>query len=643
VAGLAAEGFPPDVRTASADGLALDVLAHPLSRLMRSGKRQTMTVGPAARPDRDGRAAGKAAGTVQLAAPARRTAKLAAVPQAASTASAARPPRNPAVPPGDGEGLAAVDRLLQAWQARLTGGLSPVALSLAWFDWLAHLSQLPGRQAELAAHAWRDAIGLAGHPWPAGGPDTTSRPEPQPDDPRFTAPGWQRWPFSVVAQAFLLAEQWWQEATTGVPGVSRHHERLVSFGARQLLDTVSPSNLPWSNPEALEATAAQRGANLARGARLLAEDWQRLLSGAVPAGTEAFAPGKSVAITPGQVVYRNNLIELIQYQPATTAVHAEPILIVPAWIMKYYILDLSPHNSLVKYLVEAGHTVFIISWRNPTAKDRDLSMEDYRQLGVRAALDAVAAIVPRRRVHAVGYCLGGTMLAITAAAMARDGDERLASITFFATETEFTDPGELGLFIDESQLTYLNDVMWEQGYLDAGQMAGAFEMLRPYELIWSRVIHEYLLGERQLPNDLMAWNADGTRLPYRMHSEYLRSLFLHNDLFEGRYQAGGQPVTLSDIRAPLFVVGTVRDHVAPWRSVYKLNLVADTELTFLLTSGGHNAGIVSEPGHPHRHFQVATRPAGAPYTGRVPPPPLGAADLGYQPLAEAPGTYVLQR
>jgi polyhydroxyalkanoate synthase len=530
---------------------------------------------------------------------------------------------------------------------------------------------MPGRQAELLAHAWRNAIALPGYVLPGAGPAAAVF-EPRPQDPRFTAPGWQRWPFNVMSQAFLSAEQWWQEATTGLPGVSRHHERVVSFGARQLLDIVSPSNFPWSNPEVLDATATQGGGNLVRGARLFAEDWQRLLTGAGPVGTEAFTPGQTVAITPGKVVYRNHLIELIQYQPATETVHAEPVLIVSAWIMKYYILDLSPHNSLVKYLVDHGHTVFAVSWRNPTADDRDLGMEDYRQLGALAALDAISAIVPGRQVHAVGYCLGGTMFAITAAAMARDGDERLRSLTLFATETDFTEPGELGLFIDDSQVAYLQNLMWDQGYLDSGQMAGAFQMLRPYELVWSRVVREYLLGERQLPNDLMAWNADGTRLPYRMHSEYLHSLFLRNDLFEGRYLAGSRPVTLSDIRVPVFMVATVRDHVAPWRSVYKLNLVAETELTFLLTSGGHNADIVSEPGHPHRSYQVATRPAGAPYTppdtwvatapthegswwpvweswladrsgGLEPLPPLGAPGRGHPALADAPGSYVHER
>jgi poly[(R)-3-hydroxyalkanoate] polymerase subunit PhaC len=634
---------------------------------------------------RDGRRADGRSGHQGKPAVTTRGAPPASAARHAPSNGSARPPTGPgparatrkehtalAAPPRADSGLAGLDRTLQAWQARLTGGLSPVALSLAWWDWAAHLAGLPGRQAELAVRAWRDAARLAARAVPLGSPPNGPSGELPQHDPRFAAPGWQEWPFSLMSQAFLLAEQWWQQAATGVPGVSAHHGRLVAFGARQLLDLVSPSNVPWLNPEVIAATIQQRGANLARGARLFAEDWQRLVTGARPAGTEAFIPGRTVAVTPGKVVFRNHLIEVIQYAPATQTVHAEPVLIVSAWIMKYYILDLSPHNSLINYLVGHGHTVFAVSWRNPGHEDRDLGMEDYRRDGVLAALDAVTAIVAGQRVHAVGYCLGGTMVAITAAAMARDHDERLASLTLFTTETDFTEPGELGLFIDESQLAYLQNLMWDQGYLDSTQMAGAFELLRPVELIWSRAVREYLLGERQYPNDLMAWNADGTRLPYRMHTEYLHHLFLRNDLFEGRYQAGGRPVTLSDIRVPLFMVATTRDHVAPWRSVYKLNLVAETELTFLLTSGGHNAGIISEPGHPHRSFQVATRPVGAAYTdpdtwaastpvqpgswwpawqawlaehssGQVPARSPGAPDGGYSPLADAPGAYVLQR
>jgi polyhydroxyalkanoate synthase len=311
----------------------------------------------------------------------------------------------------------------------------------------------------------------------------------------------------------------------------------------------------------------------------------------------------------------------------------------------------------------------MVSWKNPGPGERDLGMDDYRSLGVMAALDAVTAIVPGRKIHAAGYCLGGTLLSIAAAAMARDGDERLASLTLFAAQTDFTEAGELMLFINESQLTFLEDMMWEQGYLDTRQMAGAFQLLRSNDLVWSRLVHDYLMGERQAMTDLMAWNADATRMPCRMHSEYLRHLFLDNDLAEGRFTAGGKPVALTDIRAPIFSVGTVSDHVAPWRSTFKIHLLTDTAVTYVLTSGGHNAGIVSEPGHAGRHYQVLSRQhddafvdpdawtATAPRkdgswwpewsvwlaqhsSAMADPPAIGAAT--YPPLCAAPGTYVVQ-
>jgi polyhydroxyalkanoate synthase subunit PhaC len=492
---------------------------------------------------------------------------------------------------------------------------------------------------------------------------------PSRNDDRFADEGWDHCPFDLFRRSFLEVEGWWQRAATGVRGVSRHHTDVVAFTMRQLLDVVSPSNFAGTNPEVIRATLEEGGANVVAGAENALEDWQRAVTAAGPPNLDLFIPGKHVAVTPGTVVFRNRLMELIQYRPATDSVYAEPVLIAPAWIMKYYILDLSARNSLVRHLVEQGHTVFMISWKNPGPDDADTAFDDYRTEGVMAALDVVEAIQPGRAVHAVGYCLGGTLLAITAAAMARDGDKRLGGLTLLATQTDFTEAGELMLFIDESQITFLEDLMRERGFLDANEMAGTFQLLRSNDLVWSRLVREYLLGRRAPLSDLMAWNADGTRLPARMHNEYLRRLFLGNDLFEGRYDVEGRPVALSDIRVPIFAVATVSDHVAPWRSVYKIGLVADTEVTFLLTSGGHNAGIVSEPGHPRRWYRSATRHEGDPYVdpdrweattprsdgswwpawvkwlqshseGRVPAPGIGSPQAGYPALEAAPGTYV---
>jgi poly[(R)-3-hydroxyalkanoate] polymerase subunit PhaC len=575
-------------------------------------------------------------------------------------------------PAPESESAANWDRLLRARMGKLSCGLSPPGLTLVFLDWLLHLGFSPGKQFELARKVLRKALRFNMYALRSTiQPGTPPAIEPLPQDHRFTSPEWQKWPFNLWYQSFLFTQQWLHNATTGVRGVSDHDEAVVAFVARQLLDIFSPGNFAGTNPEVLKATREQFGKNFVRGAANFLDDCERNALGRKPAGAEAFPVGKVVAVTPGKVVYRNGLIELIQYAPATDTVQAEPVLIVPAWIMKYYILDLSPRNSLVKYLTDRGHTVFMISWKNPGPEDRDVGLDDYRTHGIEHALKAINAIVPDRKVHAVGYCLGGTLLAIAAAAMARDGDDRLKTITLLATETDFTEPGELKLFIDETEVTFLEDIMWDQGYLDTKQMAGAFQLLRSNDLIWSRMVHDYLLGEREPLNDLMAWNADATRMPYRMHSEYLRHLFLQNDLAEGRFQVDGRPITLADIRAPIFCVSTTHDHVAPWRSVYKIHLFTETDVTYVLTSGGHNAGIVSEPGHPHRSFQISTQSATSRHvdaetwaattpktdgswwpawqswlvehsTGPTPPPPLGSSEKGYPPLGDAPGIFVLQ-
>jgi polyhydroxyalkanoate synthase len=286
--------------------------------------------------------------------------------------------------------------------------------------------------------------------------------------------------------------------------------------------------------------------------------------------------------------------------------------------MKYYILDLSPHNSMVRWLVGQGHTVFILSWRNPDEGDALLTMDDYLQLGVFDPLAAIARQVPGEAVHAAGYCLGGTLLAIAAAALARKQQVEhaellpaLASVSLLATEVDFSEPGEMGVFIDESQVSMIEDMMAERGFLSGKQMAGSFQFLHSRELVWSSRTRELWYGERLRPNDLMAWNADATRMPATMHSQYLRRCYLHNDLALSRYPVEDQPVSLADVTQPIFLVGTEKDHVSPWPSVYKLHRLAPhAQITFALASGGHNAGIVSEPGHAHRHYAISTRAQG---------------------------------
>ena len=496
---------------------------------------------------------------------------------------------------------------LKAAIGRLTHGVSPAALALGFHDWWGHLLGSPGKQMALATSAqqkWLQWLCFASAS--SQGQAATSGCRAA-EDKRFAPPQWRREPYQSLAQAFLLAEQWWAEATSGLNGVSQHHEDVVSFVARQCLDMASPSNFVPTNPQVLETTLRSGGANLWQGVSNWWRDAMLVATNSPPPGAERFRPGKAVALTPGEVVYRNRLIELIQYTPATPAVHPEPVLIVPSWIMKYYILDLSPHNSMVRYLVEQGHTVFMISWRNPGAENRDLGMDDYLDLGVLAALSAVQRAQPDRSVHLAGYCLGGTLAAIAAAALARQDGSPLASLTLLAAQTDFAEPGELGLFIDDSQIAFLEDLMAEQGYLDGRQMAGAFALINSKDLVWSKLVHEYLMGNTTRLDDLHAWNADATRMPARMHGEYLRRLYLDNELAAGRYTVHGEPVVLEDVRVPMFVLGTERDHVSPWKSVYQIHLLTHTDISFVLTTGGHTVGIVNPPRDPAEAPAVSHR------------------------------------
>jgi polyhydroxyalkanoate synthase len=473
---------------------------------------------------------------------------------------------------------------------------------------------LSATAAQLAAETWRTAMGLSEPAEPAGDAD---------DDPRFRHPAWADWPFNALRSGFRNSEAFWRDAAY-MPGMTEHHTVMTRFFAKQWLGMMAPANWLPTNPVVLKDAAESKGAHQWQGAM----NWLRDVTGQpdpeVVAEAARFQVGRDVAVTPGKVVMRNRLVELIRYAPQTAQVYPEPVLVIPSWIMKYYILDLSPHNSMVRYLVQQGHTVYMVSWRNPDAGDADLTMDDYLRLGVLEPLRTVGELSGRAQpVHGMGYCLGGTLLAIAAAALGRSGGVTggddlppLKTLSLLAAQTDFSEPGELGLFIDESQIGYLDEITRGKGFHTGPQMAGSFQFLHSRDLIWTRRMREYLMGEREKRSDLMAWNADTTRMPARMHHEYLIALYLHNDLASSSYRVDGHAVSLMDIDVPVFLVGTERDHVSPWRSVYKLHHLCDTEVTFVLTNGGHNAGILSEPGHAGRRCQIGHRPAHGPWVQR---------------------------
>ena len=579
-----------------------------------------------------------------------------------------------------------LDASVRGQLAKAFSGLSPIALGLAHADWAMHLLTSPGRQAVLAQRALELSMQALGNLSRPAGEES-----PVEKDGRFADAGWSQWPYNVFKENYKAADTWWRELAQQDDGMSRHHQHMVSFFTGQTLDALSPSNWLATNPEVLRTAQETQGRSLQDGLQFFLQDLREQLSARPDTAAEELEPleyavGKDVAVTPGKVVFRNDLIELIRYSPSTDKVLPEPVLIVPSCIMKYYILDLSPHNSMVKYLVDKGHTVFMVSWRNPGPEDRDLKMQDYLSSGVLAAMAAARASSGAARLHTMGYCLGGTFLAMAAAAIGRLTRRKkgqrtakeealipadlpeLASVILLAAQTDFSEPGELGVFIDEAQLATLRESMNQRGYLSGKQMGGSFVYLASRGLLWGRNTRRYLLGEDDASFDLMSWNADTTRLPARMHSEYLNSLFLNNALAAGQYRFAGSTLALMDIQAPMMVVATTRDHVSPWKSVYKVHLQTDTHVTFVLAEGGHNAGIVSEPGRPRRSYQLGSVEDN---TGWIDPDewkaqapveqgswwvamhdwiaarsgqPVAATPIpAKQALCDAPGTYVMTR
>lgn len=557
--------------------------------------------------------------------------------------------------------------------SKFIGWFSPASFNLAFFDWYAHLCISPDKQFEILQSASKKYQSFLIYCIDSYfNPECKKVTSGEPEDSRFKDNLWKKIPYNIFSQNFLLWESLWNEATQNVEGTNKHRENVMNFLAQHWLDILSPSNYPFTNPEVIKATIEEGGINFYNGFQNYIEDCIRILEKKPPKGAEKFQVGVNLAVTKGKVIYRNKLIELIQYEPKTKKVFKEPILFIPAWIMKYYILDLSQENSMVKYLVEQGHTVFMISWINPDGSYRDFGLDEYINLGVLSSLDIISKICPESKINTVGYCIGATLLMMTAAYMAKIDDNRINTITLFAGEIDFKDAGELLIFIDESQINYLEHIMWEKGYLDGSQMIGTFSMLHPVKLIWSRIICEYLLGKRESIFDLMAWDFDTTRLPYKMHSEYLTKCFLNNDLVQGKFSVNGKKIMLPDISVPIFAVSTVTDHVSPWKSVYKIHLFTKTDLTFVLTSGGHNAGIISEPGHKGRTYRIKTTAKGDKRvsakkweqetpevkgswwpefhkwleehsSGKVGPPEIGNPKVGIKIICDAPGTYVLQR
>lgn len=494
-----------------------------------------------------------------------------------------------------------LDRKVNATLAKLTGGVSPAGLAVAWTDWATHVALSPERQQEmgLAAFGGAAAASLA---------DGAA-------DKRFAHPLWAFPPYAAFKTGFLAAQNWWETALAPMSGFDAKHQRALEFYARQMLDMWCPTNFSFTNPVVTAKAIETSGASLMQGWKNWQDDLASTLTGH-PRAAPDYVVGETLAVTSGDVVYRNRLVEVIRYHPSQEKRQGPPIFIMPAWIMKYYVLDLSPHNSMVRYLVDQGFDVFMLSWKNPDKGDADLDLQDYLDLGIREVLGWLRKDMGITAVHGVGYCLGGTLLSIAAAAYARDdGPSPFATLTLLASQTDFTEPGELGTFMTEAQVGFLEDIMEEQGYLEAGQMAAAFQMLRPADLIWSRVIRHYLLGERTEPNDLMVWNADATRMPAKMHTTYLRKLFLENALARRSFKVDGRRISLTDIRAPIYCLATESDHVSPWRSVFKLLALTDTDVRFVLTNGGHNGGVLSEPGHKGRHFRAFDKVEGTRFVG----------------------------
>jgi polyhydroxyalkanoate synthase len=493
-----------------------------------------------------------------------------------------------------------------------------LGVSKAFFEAWARMLSDPFRLAETQAKLWQDYWSLWQRSWlKLMGQDASPVAEPLRGDRRFKHDDWQNnFIYDYIKQSYLIAAKHLQQSVAGVQGLDEHTARKVDFYTRQYIDALAPTNFVLTNPEAMRETVSTGGQNLIKGFANLLEDLTRGNGGQLKlkmTDEQAFKIGENIALTPGKVVFQNDLMQLIQYAPGTEQVYGTPLLIIPPWINKYYILDLREKNSFVKWAVDEGHTVFVVSWVNPDARFADKTFEDYLNDGPLAALEAVERATGEHEVNVIGFCLGGTLLATALGYLGATGDKRVKSATFFATLIDFERPGELEVFVDEEQVDALEKRMEERGYLEGSEMATTFNMLRANDLIWSFVVNNYLLGRDPFPFDLLYWNSDSTRMPAAMHSYYLRNMYVRNLLPKpGGIVLNDTPIDVAKVDIPVYFISTIEDHIAPWKSTYAGARLFKARVRFVLGGSGHIAGIINPPSANKYGYWINEKLADAP-------------------------------
>ncbi len=549
----------------------------------------------------------------------------------------------------------------------------PMNIGNAFMEMTSRMLANPTKLVEAQVELWRAYMEL----WTTSaqrflGHQAPSVANPDKSDKRFKDAAWnESYLFDYIKQSYLLTARWLQRTVNNVDGLDAKTQKKVDFYTRQFVDAMAPSNFVMTNPEVLRATIDSNGENLIKGLQNLLEDMERgkgkLNIKMVDA--KAFDVGGNVATAPGQVIYQNDLMQLIQYNPTTEQVYKRPLYIVPPWINKFYILDLKPENSFIRWMVDHGYTVFVVSWNQPDERHVDKTFESYMREGILDGLDAVKQATGEEEVTAIGYCIGGTLMASTLAWMAAKGIDRIKAVTFFAAQVEFSEAGELSVFIDEEQIKYFEELMAEKGYLEGTEMAATFNMLRANDLIWSFVVNNYLLGKEPFPFDLLYWNADATRMPAKMHSFYLRNMYQRNLLAQpGGLELAGEKIDLRKIKIPVYLQASREDHIAPFRSVYKATQLYSGPVRFMLAGSGHIAGVINPPrAKKYQHWvnDIKTNPpsveewmqgatehpgswwedwdkwlskkSGAKVKARVP------GDGKLKPIEPAPGSYVKKR